>query len=76
MLRTAGSCGDSPRETMPCRADTICAVTRTGSTPISGLAPWLPTPVTTTSKKAPPAMAEPGRIEKRPVSRFGRLCSP
>ena len=61
---------------MLCSAMTMCAATSTGSTPLSGRAPWEPLPVTRMSKNPPPAIIGPARTANLPSVSPGRLCMP
>ena len=54
----------------------ICADTTIGSMPWCGDAPWLPSPVTTISKKPTAAIAGPTRHRNVPAFASGQLCSP
>ena len=62
------------RDTIDCKASTICAHTTTGSTALCGTAPWPPRPVTVMITVSDEAMNEPGRKPNLPVGKPGMLC--
>lgn len=61
---------------MVCRARTISETTTSVSVPRSGMAAWVPNPVTAISNVSREAMMAPTRVAKVPRGRPGQLCSP
>ncbi|MCY1245231.1 hypothetical protein D9M72_583620 [compost metagenome] len=74
MVMIAVSLGGTLRDTTVCSAMTSEAPITTGSTALSGMAPWPPVPWMTMVALSVEAMQGPASTPKRPTGMPGELC--